>query len=230
MLTVVTFLWGTKYEPVYVDRLGEGLWRHMDQRYRFVCVTDRVRTFGRTVMYQERLRDPELSKEKGCFARLRLFDPDWQMALGLSHGERLLVLDLDLIITGKLSALVNRPEPFVILQGVNSPSHPCRYNGSVWLTTAGYRSDVWHDFSMEQAKTLPILPGGFPGDQEWFQHKLPDAGAFTEQDGVYAFGKGSWPKGSYLPENARIVAFPGSRDPKHFTHLPWVRQQWMGIA
>jgi len=72
MLSVVTFLWGTKYHPGYVDRLGEGLLRQMNLPYRFVVVTERPQTFGPTMSYQVRLQDIELTRIKGCFARLRL--------------------------------------------------------------------------------------------------------------------------------------------------------------
>lgn len=227
-LTVVTFLWGSKYSASYVDRLGEGLRRHMDAPYRFVVVTDYPRQFGRSVAYQEKLRNPELTKVQGCFARLRLFDPIWQRELMLLTGDRILVLDLDLIITGKLAPLVQRPEPFVILQGVNNPKHPCPYTGSIWLTTAGYRPDVWSTFSLAEAQKLPRY--AFPDDQGWLHAKIPDAAAYTDKDGCYAFSKGPWQTGHGLPDNARIVAFPGSRDPAMFVHLPWVRLYWLGIA
>jgi len=229
MLSVVTFLWGTKYHPGYVDRLGEGLLRHMNMPYRFVVVTERPQTFGPTMSYQVRLQDIELTRIKGCFARLRLFDPTFQRKLGCLPGDRILVLDLDLILTGKLAPLIERPEPFVILQGVNNPKHPCLYTGTIWLTTAGYRPDVWSDFSLEAAEKLPRY--AFPDDQGWMHHKLPNAGAYTDQDGVWAFRKGPWPEGCLgLPEGARVVAFPGSRDPAQFVHLPWVRKEWLGIA
>jgi len=45
-------------------------------------------------------------------------------------------------------------------------------------------------------------------------------------DGVYAFKKRNWPKGDALPSNARVVAFPGFRDPSQFGHLDWVAQHW----
>jgi len=227
-LTVVTYLWGARYSVDYVNRLGEGLRRHMDVPYRFVCLTDYARTFGGTVDYQDRIRDLELTKIRGCFTRLRLFDPQYQRSIGIAPGDRVLVLDLDLVIVGKLSPLVLRPEPFIILQGVNNPRHPCPYTGSVWATMGGLRPDVWWDFSLEAAAMLPKYE--FSDDQGWMHHKMPNAGAYTDRDGVYAFGKGPWPKGHDLPPNARIVAFPGSKDPKLFTHLPWLKNAWLGMV
>lgn len=226
-LTVVTFLWGTRYPSEYVDRLSNGLWQNLNVPYRFVCITDRGIRFGPMVHYQTRLPNPELTKVPGCFARLRLFDPSFQWELGCRTGDRILVLDLDLVVTGRLDPLLDRDEEFVILQGVNSPTHPCRFNGSVWLTTAGYRPNVWHDFSLEAAAQIPKAE--FSDDQGWLEHKLGDvAGAYTADDGVYAFQKTGWPGGTDLPSNSRIIAFPGKRDPSQFANLPWVKTHWIG--
>jgi len=228
-LTVLTFLWGDRYGVEYVDRLGNALQRHMDVPYRFVCVTDRPRILGRSVSHQIPIRDPLLTKLQGCFCRLRVFDPEWQRNdLGLAIGDRILVLDLDIVIVGKLAPLLARDEAFIILQGVNN--HRLLFNGSVWLTTAGYRPDVWDDFSVEAASEVPYAI--FPDDQSWMEHKLgADAGAYLpERDGVWAFRKKSWPNGIDLPLNARIVAFRGSRDPAQFVNLPFVRRNWLGIG
>lgn len=225
--TVLTFFWGNAYTPEYIDRLAAGLRRHMPQPYRFVCVVDRpIQT--QEALIQVPLRDPELTKVKGCFCRMRTFDPSWQSWLGVESGERILVLDLDLIITGFLGPLLTRREPFVILQGVNN--HGMAFNGSVWLTTAGFRPDVWTDFSLEAAGKVPFA--SFPDDQSWMESKLaPAAGAYLpSKDGTYAFQKPGWPKGVGLPKNARLVAFPGARDPKDFSHLLWVQEHWINGA
>jgi len=141
------------------------------------------------------------------------------------HGDRIVCMDLDLIITGSLDPLFDRPEPFVILQGANSVN-PCPYNGSMWMVKAEYRPDVWSDFTLDAATAVPWY--AFPDDQSWFAHKLPNAAGWRAgpQSGAYAFKKPGWPKGDGLPADARLVAFPGFRDPSQFTHLPWVRDHW----
>jgi hypothetical protein len=57
---------------------------------------------------------------------------------------------------------------------------------------------------------------------------MPDARGIGPADGVYAFQKPGWktPGDGLLPPNARIVAFPGWRDPVKFVHLPWIQQHW----
>ena len=41
-LTVACVRWGDKYGPEYVERLAEGVRRHLRRRHRFVCYTDDV--------------------------------------------------------------------------------------------------------------------------------------------------------------------------------------------
>lgn len=211
MLHVITWSWGSKYPGHYVERLRAGVGRNLDQEFRFfVC--------------KPRAEDEHLTKIPGCFARLRTFDPAWQAAQGIDPGDRIVCLDLDLIVTGSLDEVFDREDGFTILQGVNS-ANPCPFNGSVWMLRAGYRPDVWSDFSVEAAGKVPFYE--FPEDQAWFAAKMPDAGAWgPHQDGVFAMGKPGWPKGDDLPPTARLVAFPGRRDPSQFTHLPWVQKHW----
>lgn len=209
-LFVTTWVWGSKYPRVYVERLAAGVARHLKQEHNFIVCRPGE-------------EDAALTEVKGCFARLRTFDPDWQYARGFKPGDRIVCLDLDMVVTGPLDALFDRPEPFVILQGVNS-SNPNPFNGSVWMVRAGYRPDVWTDFSLEAASKVPF--DAFPDDQAWFHHKMPDAAAYGPATGVLAFQKPGWPKGTQLPPTASLVAFPGYRDPAQFTHLDWVRAHW----
>ena len=229
-LTVCTWFWGNKYGVEYVHRLARGLRRHIAEPYRFIVVTDDVNGKGVEAIVNQPadaawpIEDQELLKVQGCFARLRMFDPKWQMRHGITG--RLVCIDLDAIITGELGSLFLRPEPFLILQGANA-SNPCPYNGSVWMLRAGYRPDVWDDFSLEAAAKVPFY--AFPDDQAWMAHKLPGENGWQagERSGVYAFKKPGWPKGDDLPKGARIVCFPGKRDPSQFTHLQWVKDHWL---
>jgi hypothetical protein len=203
-------VWGTKYAPHYLRRLESAIARNMVGDYRFHVLKPHP-------------DDEALTQIPGCFCRLRTFSPEWQAEHGIEEGDRIVCIDLDLVVTGSLDALYDRPEPFVILQGVNS-ANPNPFNGSVWMLRAGYRPDVWSDFTLEKASKVPWY--AFPDDQAWFHHLMPDAGAFGPEQGVYGFGKPGWPPGTSLPKNARVVAFPGHRDPAQFAHLEWMKRHW----
>jgi hypothetical protein len=211
-LIVGTWLWGDKYPVRYVDRLRAGVARHLKQPYRFD-------------VWRPQPEDEYLTIMRGCFARLRVFDPAWQQHAGIETGDRVVCLDLDSVVTGGLDPLFDRDDPFVVLTGANA-SNPCPYNGSVWMLRAGHRPDVWHDFSLEAAARVPFYQ--FPDDQAWMAHKLPGVAGWPAgpASGVYAFKKPGWPKGDALPADARLVVFPGWRDPQKFTHLPWIKEHW----
>lgn len=211
-LVVSTWVWGDKYGPEYVQRLANGVARNLKEEHVFRVFTPEDEDFPLTLV-------------PGCFARLRMFDPVWQWAVGLKEGDRLVCLDLDLVVTGPLDRLFYRPETFLILQGANT-ANPCPFNGSVMMLRAGRHAEVWGDFSIEAAGKTPFHE--FPDDQGWIHHKLPDAAGWKcgPASGIYAFRKREWPKSDDLPSVASIVAFPGARDPAQFAHLDWVKANW----
>jgi hypothetical protein len=213
-LTICTWRWGRKYGDHYVERLKAGVARHLRQQYRFA-------------VFAPEAEDEYLTKVPGCFCRLRMFDPAWQQKYGLTG--RIVSIDLDAIVTGPLDELFDRPEPFVILRGGNA-SNPCPFNGSMFMLRAGEHQDVWRDFSLKNAALVPYFE--FPDDQAWLAHKLPKAAGWTAgaDSGVYCFQKPGWPAGEGLPPDARLVAFPGWRDPSRFEHVEWVRRHWSDEA
>lgn len=211
-LHLCTWRWGAKYGSEYVERLEAGLRRHLKQPYRFG-------------VFSPQAEDEHLTMIKGCFARLRMFDPEWQQKNGMEPGDRIVCIDLDCVITGPLDLLFNRIDNFTILTGANAVNK-CPYNGSLWMLRAGYRPDVWSEFSLEAATKIPFHE--FPDDQGWFAERMPGVTGWRAgpQSGVYAFHKPGWPLGNDLPHDARMVVFPGWRDPSKFTQLPWVKEHW----
>lgn len=212
-LVISTWFWGKKYSGDYVDKLAFGVRTRLHEAHRF-------RVFSPLE------EDVHLTERPGCFVRLRMFDPQWQASVGLQPGDRLVCLDLDMVVTGSLDNLFNRPEPFVILQHANV-SNPCPFNGSVMMLRAGAHPEVWTNFSLEKASAVPYHE--FPDDQGWLWHMLPNAAGWKcgIDSGIYAFKKKGWPVNDYrLPSNARLVAFFGNRDPAQYTRLPWLRACW----
>lgn len=209
-LNICTWRWGKKYSNDYVEKLRNAVSRHLYQKHKF-CI------------FSPKEEDEYLTKIPGCFARLRMFDPEWQKENDLEG--RIVCMDLDLVITGTLDHLFDRPESFVIFQGANAVN-PCPYNGSLWMLRAGKRPDVWNDFSIDRAKNVPYHE--FPDDQGWLAHKIPNAAGWQagSKSGVYGFQKPGWPKNDILPKDARIVSFFGWRDPSKFQHLNWIKENW----
>lgn len=229
MLNICTWWWGDKYDWSYGEKLIRGLERELHQPYRVKVITDRE-WWGEDPRMQPRFDVIQIEREdrplldiKGCFARLRMFDPKWQIKHGLTG--RIACVDLDTVITGNLDPVFDRKESFVILQGANA-SNPCPYTGALMMLQAGYHCEVWNDFSLDAAATIPKYE--FPDDQGWLAHKLPGAAGWKAgEGGVYAFMKPGWPnRNGTLPADARIVTFPGHRDPSQFKSLSWVQKYW----
>lgn len=212
MLTVGTWFWGDKFSRDHVSKLREGVKRYLKQPYHWRVFTPE-------------LRDRALTKVPGCFARLRMFDPEWQARNGID--DRLVNIDLDTVITGPLDPLFDRDESFVIMQGANAVN-PCPMNGALMMLRPGAHPEVWKDFSLEAAKKVPFH--SFPDDQGWIWHKIPDAAGWRVglEHGVYVYQKRGWPAGNSetLPVDAKLVTFI-NRDPSQLQHLDWVRENWI---
>lgn len=223
MLIVGCFKWGKKYTSDYVNRLARGVRRNLSLPHRFVVITDDEVGFEKEIDEIWPIGDPKLLRVRdGCYVRLRIFDPEWQAQYGV---DRFVSLDLDSVITGDLDPLFDRPEPFCILHGGHF--NPCPFNGSVQMISAGAHPEVWNDFNIERALKIADADGTNRGtDQTWIAHKVPNAAGWTHADGIYAYGKPGWPEGNNLPMDARIVTFPGRRDPRQFGGLPWVARSW----
>lgn len=212
-LIVGTWFWGSKYPTEYVEKLKAGVQRNLKVPYEWM-------------VWHPEPEDRHLILLPGCFCRLRMFDPNWQAKHGIAPGDRIVCLDLDSVVTGSLDMLFDRYDTFSILLGANA-ANPCPYNGSVFMLRAGYHEEVWSDFSLAAAKAVRYHE--FPDDQGWFWHKLPNAAGWPvgARSGIYAFQKPGWPPGTALPREARLVAFPGWRDPGKFAeHVRWIREHW----
>jgi hypothetical protein len=209
-LTVVTWMWGTKYAGHYISRLEFGVRRNLKAPYRFLV----LRPFAGDMWLLD-----------GCLCRMRLFDPDFQAMYHIKPGERVVSFDLDIIVTGRLEPLFDRDESLVILAGANA-ANPCPFNGSVYMMRAGENTDLWTDLNADILQTIPRYE--FPDDQGWIHFKRPDAATWQAgpASGIYAFRKPGWPPSDELPADARLVCFPGHRDPSQFAHLPWIKQHW----
>lgn len=227
MLVVCTWLWGDRLTINDVAKLLRGVSRHLKQDHRFALITDDPFKAPGCEVWNIRREDRDLLKMKGCFARLRMFDPEFQRKVGLNDGDRVVTIDLDTVITGPLDPLFDRPEPFVIMQGANA-SNPCPFNGALQMLRPGYRPDVWSDFSLDAAAKVPFH--SFPDDQGWLHAKIPDAAGWKvgPEHGVYVYAKPGWPGGkanSDLPEGARLVTFI-NKHPSDVAHLDWVKEHW----
>lgn len=146
-LTVACVSVGTKYDDRYVHNLKRGVQRFMPCEHEFVCFGDRL-IEGIAVQ-------PVPSGLSGWWAKLALF----------AAREPMIYFDLDMVITGDLTRLVEW-DGFGITQDCWVPG--C--NSSVMKLTGNERR-VWdecHPGIMQQLR----------GDQDWINVVMPDAPKF----------------------------------------------------
>lgn len=189
MLTVVTWKWddgihpkkGLKFGLEHLRVLANMLERHLHVPFELVCVTDQPEKIDKRYRIVKIWTDyKELG---GCFRRLKMFSPDAEKIFG---GDRLLSIDLDTVIVGDMTPLVDRPEDFIIW-GEHWRRNP--YCGSMWLLRAGSRSTVWTEFDPKNYP--PTSEGRYPlGTDQWRINDClyPSELMWTTDDGVYNFG------------------------------------------
>lgn len=236
MLTVVTWLWAappgyrSQFRPEHVNAVARMVQRHYPDPHRVICVTDITTGLDPSITVVAPWHDfahvqsPHGEKNPSCYRRLRMFDP----AIGVVFGERFVSLDLDIVVTGDLRPLWNRPEPFVAW-GDTNPLPGSHYNGSMILMTAGARPKVWTDFNPRTSPQVAKAHRCFGSDQGWISYVLgPGEPKWTTRDGVYSYRNHLEGHGQRLPPNARIVICHGRHDPwtGQLQQLPWVREHY----
>lgn len=193
MLTVVTFKWRpqpgyrSEYGPETVNTLRNMVRRHYPVPHEFVCVTDDPRGIDPDIRIvplwkdHAQVRNPHNPRGPSCYLRLKVFSKEARQFL----GERFVVLDLDSVVTRSLVPLWDRQEDFIIW-GDTARGTP--YNGSMFMMTAGARSQVWDRFNPSTSPLEGRRLGYIGSDQAWIGACLgPKEARWTAHDGVYSF-------------------------------------------
>lgn len=237
MITVVTWKWRapwrfrSTYAPDTVHTLRAMVARHYPAPHRFVCITDDAAGLD-GIDTLPIFRDwidippPEGHNWPSCYVRLHAFAPEFGALIG---ADRYVSLDLDTVITGDLTPIFDRPEPFVIWDETDWPRTQF-YNASIWLHTPGTYSDIYTRFDPRRSPRQAFLAGGRGGDQAWISYVLgPGHPVFSAAaDGVISYRRHVQPGGGALPAGARVVNFHGVVDPwsPSAQALPWVKEHY----
>ena len=221
--------------------------RNLTIPHRRVCVTHRpdLIDFMETVPLDMAKHVPGT-----CLVKLMAHRPDMGEVL---KADRILLMDIDCVVTGSLDPLVDTPQPATFWRNPNYQEGGRRgfYQGSMQFFDAGALPCLWEDFDERavagradgaRVGTVPLNRRFGGAEQCWISERLnafyPDPGwewnwpYWSEKDGVYGAGRlfdGKMGAGvqSELPGNARIVFTPGDRSPSQpefqASH-PWVKE------
>lgn len=242
MLTVACFLWrdNSRQRSYQFTPDDVRIWKSMVSRnltipHRIVCVTHLphlVEDFIETIPLDMAKHVPGT-----CLVKLQAH----KVGGIAKEDSRVLLMDIDCVVTGNLDQLVNPPYDMMFWKNPNFEIGGKRgfIQGSMQLFTVGATEFLWRDF--DPRATMAWLNRRFGGaEQCWISERLntayPEAGwewvvpCWTEEWGVYGAGRlvnGRMGNGvqSELPGNARIVFTPGDRhpsQPEFQQRHPWV--------
>ena len=241
MIKVVCLKWGTKYGPEYVNRLYRMVKKHMTLPFTFTCITENSEGLNPEIQIQPL---PDLGL-KGWWYKLLIFKRGF---LDTSSGDKVLFLDLDVVILNSLNDVVTYSDDFCI--SADDTEH--QYNSSVMCFYPEKFGFIWDAFDVQK----DLIVNQMHGDQDWIQYICQNATIYPKQliksfkidldcKTPFSFGKvGRFfrkkmpfllPKGEVdYPENTAIVLFHGKPDPEDimdgpydkYRKAPWVKEAW----
>jgi len=233
MLSIVTFRWAptpgyrSRFGPETVNTLFAMLRRHSKIQFRPICVTDDPTGIDKSIEIAPLWPDyadvpsPHGSSRPSCYRRLKVFSAEAEAMF----GPRFAVMDLDCVVTGDVTPLLERPEAFVMWGDTHPKTH---YNGSLMLMNAGARRQVWESFNPKTSPLRTKRAGHYGSDQGWISYCLgPGEARFTMKDGVYSY-RLHLSQASALPANCKLVFWNGKLDPwsPEVKDVPWVKQHY----
>jgi hypothetical protein len=213
------------YSADYVKNLFGMVSRNIDRPFKMVCLTNVPKMLPKSI---RTIKVPPLLNKhgfrvRGWWNKVHLFDPRHDFG-----SDRVLYLDLDLLIVDRLEPIVDFPAPFAIstdiaplFQGGKGLTVCKRYNSSIMVWDREARpTELYTEWKPEIAARLW-------GDQDWIGERLPDLARFPKE----------WMKRhSTNPE--KVPPFPGVKVvtcTKFKNHecvtMPgqeWVRKVWYG--
>lgn len=242
MIWIACFFWmdpaRARQRSVQIEPEDVRVWDRMIARnatveHRRVCITHRPDLID---FMETKPLDMATHVPGTCLVKLQAHKPG-----GIAKaGDRVLLMDVDCVVTANLDPLVAFDDPF---RGWANPNFSVDgrrgfFQGSMQLFTVGATEFLWSEFCPH--RSMATLNRRFGGaEQCWISERLndawPEAGwtwsrpYWDESHGIYGAGRlfnGHMGKGvqGELPENARIVFTPGDRKPgtaEFIADHPW---------
>jgi len=220
-----------QFIPAHVNVQARMMRRVLSIPHRFICVSDEVTGFDSSLIeviptppaavMAGRLSSPEGPRFPSCYRRLWTWSGE---ALEL-FGERVLLLDIDLVAMRCFAPLLERSEDFVGWRPNAKWGHPDRVAGGMYMLRTGSRTEVWDRFEGTGSIAAARRANFRGSDQAWISFCVgKDAAVWPENCGLYSIRDlkaGLLP----LPEDARIVQFNGPQKP-WTSALGWVKDHW----
>jgi alpha-N-acetylglucosamine transferase len=177
MLIVACVYWKGKfkgnespYSPIWIERLQHMVEKNLSIPHRFVCLSNTEVPCERISLKQN---------WPGWWSKVELFRPNL-------FEDRVLYLDLDLLVLNDLESFVNYPSEFSIIhtssgkRGVIPRKDGLeikKYNSSIMVFNVGVGQDLYIDLLGVNKNMLTTLRS----DQDWIGLKYPDLKTFPRE-------------------------------------------------
>jgi hypothetical protein len=215
----VCFLWSTPdrpYDPWHVKMLANAM-RHHSPASKLICITDMNGDFG----YADTMPTPKschieaLTPEgKGfptCYRRLWLLSDEARRI-----GDRLMLIDVDLMVTGSLDHFDGLDGDFVGRCASRVWGNHPRIQGGNYIVRPGVFGSIWEAF---KSSPISMINGAFDdgwrgSDQAILSKYLVNLCQWMD-GGIYEFSQCK----QGIPDNACLIQFNG-----HWHEKPWNKQ------
>jgi hypothetical protein len=216
-----------KFRSKHVNVLHAMIGRHYPRPFRFVCITDdaegldpRIETMPMPVRFDD-LKSPHGERFPSCYCRLWVFSREATIL-----GERILSLDIDVVILADLRPLVDRDEDFVGWGDKRFEKN--KIAGGVYLLRTGSMPQVWEEFNPLTSPAAALSAGNRGSDQGWMSYRIKQP--FGRWNGGELV-KINWTRAHSrtTPQGARMVFTSGAKPPwsKEQKHrYPWIKEHW----
>lgn len=143
-------------------------------------------------------------------------------------GDRIWVIDIDLVPVADCTPLVDREEEFLGWRPYRDWGRKMRYGGGIYLLKTGARTQVWDRFKGADSVNEARAAGFRGSDQAWISYVLDGREPYYgRNEGIYSIRDLG---GDHrLPPDARLVQFNGPQKPWSYTgRASWVAEHWRG--
>lgn len=232
MITAICWKWNKegyrrKFTAEHVNTWARMIKRNYKNEIRLVCITDDPEGITDCETYPlwedcSKLMNACGAHLPSCYRRLKLFSAEMKEIF----GERIVSVDLDVVITGDLTVLWDRDESFIGWYQKGT-IHELAYNGSMFLLKAGEHSAVWDWFDPDGSPDLAFDMGWKGSDQAWISFCMGRRAGWNKKDGVYSWRTEVMPNGGGLPRGAKVVFFNGKDNPWDVNlqkQYPWIKK------
>jgi len=177
MLNVICLKHGTKYSPVYVNRLANMVARHLSVPYEFFCFTENAAGLDPNIKIKPL---PENKRINGWWWKPYIFKQGH-----FTDGDINLFFDLDMVIVGNIDKLADyKPNEFVGLEDVGRAfrKYPQKLGSAVLKWPANQFSDIWNLIEQD----IQIV-SRFRGDQDWIWALHKNNISFFPEDWIRSY-------------------------------------------